>query len=179
MINLIYILGGITLYKILKMNDPEKISDHITFAESIKSNTAIKLGIKNVPDAWQLENMKRVAKYIFEPLRKYFDIPIRVNSFFRSIRLNSKLPFHSKTSQHLKGQAIDISSLSHSFSNADLFNYLKDNLDFDQLIWEFGTSNNPNWVHVSYVAPGKNRKQILQSVIVKGKKMYVNYPYVA
>ena len=177
MINFFYILGGIALLKLLKMNYHDKISEHITFAEAIKSNTAIKYGIKNVPDAGHLENMKRTAKYVFEPLRKHFGVPIRVNSFYRSKRLNSKLPFHSKTSQHMKGQAIDISSLRSSVTNADLFHYIKDNLDFDQLIWEFGTSKNPNWVHVSYVAPGKNRKQILQAIIKNGKKMYVKYPY--
>ncbi|MCF6183831.1 MAG: D-Ala-D-Ala carboxypeptidase family metallohydrolase [Bacteroidales bacterium] len=175
MINFFYIAGGVLLYKLLKMNYPDKISEHITFAEAIRSNTAIKHGIKNVPNSEQLANMLKVAKHIFEPLRKHFGIPIRVNSFFRSKLLNSKLPFHSKTSQHLKGQAIDLSSMYKSVSNADLFNYIKNNLDFDQLIWELGTSKKPDWVHVSYAGPGKNRKQILRSIVKDGKKMYVKW----
>jgi len=175
MFNLLYIAGGIILYKMLQNNFPEKISEHITFAEAIKSNTAIKYGIKNMPNTGQLANMLRVAKYVFEPLRLHFGIPIRVNSFFRSKRLNSKLPFHSKTSQHMKGQAIDISSLNKAVSNADLFYYIKNHLDFDQLIWEFGTSKNPNWVHVSYVSSGKNRNQVLRSVIRNGKKIYIKF----
>lgn len=169
--------GGIILLNLLKMKLPDKISEHITFAEAIRSNTAIKYGIKNIPNAEQIENMRRLAVYIFEPLRRHFGIPIHVNSFFRSPKLNSKLPFHSKTSQHMKGQAIDITSMRSNVSNADLFNYIKDNLNFDQLIWEFGTQKNPKWIHVSYVSPEKNRKQILQAIIKNGKKMYVKYPY--
>jgi len=132
------------------------ISPHITYHEAVKSQTAIRLGIENVPNAEQLECMKLVALKIFEPLREHFGVPIGISSFFRSKRLNAKIG-GAKNSQHCTGQAIDIDGdIYGGVSNTEIFNWIRDNLAFDQLIREHGQSG---WVHVSYVAKG-NRGQV-------------------
>jgi hypothetical protein len=78
------------------------------------------------------------------------------------------------TSQHCSGEAMDIDMDGTSITNAQIFNYIKDNLVFDQLIWEFGTDKNPDWVHVSYESTGKQRKQILKAIKKNGKTSYIN-----
>ncbi len=171
---LFYLIGAVILSKVMATKYPEKISKHITFAEAIRSSTAIRYGIKNIPNSKQLENMELTAMHVFEPVRRHFNIPIRVNSFFRSKELNKKLKYSNPKSQHCSGQAIDISSLRTNVSNADLFNYIKDNLEFDQLIWEFGNDSNPAWVHVSF-SNNRNRKQVLKAIARNGKKYYINY----
>lgn len=116
--------------------------------------------------------MKRLAEHIFEPLRSHFgNHPIKVNSFFRSNRLN-KLVGGSKTSQHTKGQAIDIDDSYGGATNKEMFDYIREHLDFDQLIWEFGNDDNPDWVHVSYVSQFQNRKKVLRAYRKKGKVVY-------
>ena len=139
-----------------------KISDHITYAEAIHSNTAKRRGIDNTPNPTQVENMKLTAEKIFEPLRKFVGGPIKVNSFFRSSELNTKIG-GSKTSQHCKGQAIDIDDVFGYKTNAEMYNWIKENLDFDQMIWEFGTDMYPNWVHISYVSEEDNRNRCLKA----------------
>ncbi len=132
----------------------ENISKHITFAEATQSPTATKLGINNNPDKAQLEAMQLVAEKCFEPLRLWYGKPIKVNSFFRSDLLNRAVK-GSLTSQHKKGEAIDLDAGSKE-ENKKLFDWIKNNLDFDQVINEY----NYSWVHVSY-SKIKNRKQIL------------------
>jgi len=139
-----------------------KISDHITYAESIHSNTAKRRGIDNTPNPTQVETMKVTAEKIFEPLRKFVGGPIKVNSFFRSPELNTAIG-GSKTSQHCKGQAIDIDDVFGYKTNAEMYNWIKENLNFDQMIWEFGTDMNPNWVHISYVSDEDNRNRCLKA----------------
>lgn len=143
------------------------ISKHISWREASHSATAEKKEIENTPPEVAVQNMKKLAKNVFEPLREWANEPIRVNSFYRSIELNDAIK-GSRTSQHTKGQAIDIDALGEK-TNADLFHYIKDNLPFDQLIWEFGDDENPDWVHVSYVGPGGNRGNVLKAV-KKGRK---------
>tara|TARA_R110000823_G_scaffold279550_1_gene397806 strand:+ start:90 stop:548 length:459 start_codon:yes stop_codon:yes gene_type:complete len=145
----------------------KRISKHISYKEATHSNYATQYGIKNKPNEEQVENMKLLAEEVFEPLREYVGAPIRVNSMFRSLELNSALK-GSPTSSHMKGEAIDITSMGGK-SNLDMFHWIKDNLDFDQLIWEFG--NEPKWLHVSF-NKDKNRKQILVT-----KKQGVYYTY--
>ena len=128
-----------------------KISEHISYNEATRSQTALRKGIDNTPDAETLARMKEVADNCFEPLREWYGKPIRVNSFYRSEALNTAVG-GSKTSQHVKGEAIDIDTNS---DNEKLFNWCKENLDFDQLIWEYGG----RWIHISYKA--KNRMQVL------------------
>lgn len=151
----------------------ENISKHITYNEAIKSNTALILGINNEPNETELKKMVLLANNVFEPLRKWYGKPILISSFFRSERLNSKI-LGSKNSQHTKGEAMDIQDFKAKSENAKLFFYIKDNLDFDQLIWEFGNDKNPSWVHVSYSGT-KNRKQVLRAVKNNGKTKYINF----
>ena len=139
-----------------------KISDNITYAEAIHSNTAKRRGIDNTPNPAQVETMKVTAEKIFEPLRKWVGGPIKVNSFFRSADLNEAIG-GSKTSQHCKGQAIDIDDVFGHKTNAEMYAWIKENLNFDQMIWEFGTDMNPNWVHVSYVSDEDNRNRGLKA----------------
>lgn len=153
-----------------------KISKHLSLSEVIRSETAKRRGISNTPTAEHLENFKLLADNLFEKIRAHFGVPIHISSGYRSKELNDAIG-GSKTSQHSKGQAIDIDmdGSSSGVTNADVYNYIEENLDFDQLIWEFGTDNNPDWVHVSYTN-GKNRKQKLKAVRTNGKTSYVNLP---
>ena len=139
-----------------------KISKHISYKEGTHSNTAVRRRMRNEPDETQLAAMKLLSKKVFEPLRVHFDQPIRVNSFFRSAALNKAIG-GSRTSQHCSGEAIDIDA-TNGITNKQLFDYIQDNLEFDQLIWEFGTDKEPDWVHVSYTANRTNRKQVLKAV---------------
>ena len=136
------------------------ISKHISDKEAVRSNTATRKGIKNVPNDKQLYNMKMIARQIFEPLRSYVGGPIKINSFFRCEELNTAIGGSSK-SQHCKGQAIDIDDTFGRSSNAEMYECIKNNLSFDQLIWEFGDEKNPAWVHVSHVSDKQNRNRCL------------------
>lgn len=148
-----------------------KISKHISYKEGVYSNTAIRRGIENFPDKEQLSNMELIASRVFEPLRIYVNGPIKINSFFRSPELNTAIGGSSK-SQHCHGQAIDIDDTFGTMTNAEMYRFIKTHLDFDQIIWEFGTDNNPNWVHVSYVSPEKNRNRCLKAYKENGKTKY-------
>ena len=139
-----------------------KISDHITYAEAIHSQTAKRKGIDNTPNPNQIEAMKLLAEKVFEPLREWVGGPIKVNSFFRSPDLNTAIG-GSKTSQHCKGQAIDIDDVYGYKTNSEMYHWIKENLLFDQMIWEFGTDTQPNWVHVSYVSEENNRNRCLKA----------------
>jgi hypothetical protein len=148
----------------------ERISKHITYKESVHSDTAIRKGITNSPEPKQLERMKLIAENVFEKAREHFKEPIYINSFFRSVTLNSSIG-GSKTSQHCSGEAMDIRmGYNSETSNKELFNYIKDNLDFDQLIWEFGSDEEPRWVHVSY--SDNNKCQILRAKRIDGVVRY-------
>ena len=151
----------------------EKISKHISFKEGIKSNTATRLGINNTPDDYQVSNMVNIAINLFEPLREFVGGPIKINSFFRCEDLNRAIGGSSR-SQHCEGRAIDLDDTFGHKTNAEMFRYIKDNLDFDQLIWEFGDDNNPDWVHVSFISFDENRKRIMRAERVNGKTTYRN-----
>lgn len=138
------------------------ISKHISKKEGTFSNTATRKGIDNVPGSEELQNMELIAEKIFEPLRKAANGPIKINSFYRSVELNKAIGGSSK-SQHCQGRAIDVDDVHGYMSNKEMYNYIKNNLDFDQLIWEFGTEDNPDWVHVSYVDVDNNRRRCLQA----------------
>jgi len=146
------------------------ISKHISLKEATKSNTANRLGIENFPDNDTLIQMQALAENIFEPLREHVGGPIYITSFYRSPELNKAIG-GSTRSQHCLGQAIDIDDVLGNATNKEMFEYIKDNLDFDQLIWEFGDEHNPNWVHVSYNTAG-NRGNILQAVKEDGRTLY-------
>lgn len=136
-----------------------QISKHLTLAELTYSATAIKLGIVNAPTPIQIENLKTLALKVFEPVREHFGVPIHISSGYRIMNLNQALN-GSITSQHCSGEAIDIDMKGDKVTNAQIFHWIKDNLKYDQLIWEFGDKKNPDWVHVSYTK--ENRQQILR-----------------
>jgi hypothetical protein len=148
-----------------------KISKHISYKEGVYSTTAKRLGIDNTPDAYALQNMELLAEKVFEPLREYVNGPIAINSFYRSPELNQAIGGSSK-SQHCEGRAIDIDDTYGYMSNKEMYEYIKNNLDFDQIIWEFGTDDNPDWVHVSYVDHDFNRQRCLKAYKEDGKTKY-------
>lgn len=137
------------------------LSKNLSLSEMTKSTTAKRRGIDNSPTEEHIENMKVLAEKIFQPIREYFGVPFSISSGYRSEALNKAIG-GSKTSQHSKGLAIDIDR-DYNFdpNNAQVFHYIKDHLNFDQLIWEFGTDENPSWVHVSYTTTETQRGQIL------------------
>ena len=149
-----------------------QISKHLTLEELCHSETAIKLGIVNVPNQLQTENLKTLALKVFEPVREHFGVPIHISSGYRIMNLNQAIK-GSITSQHCRGEAIDIDMKGDKVSNAQIFHWIKDNLKYDQLIWEFGDKKNPDWVHVSYCS--ENRKQTLRAVKVNGKTKYEKF----
>lgn len=149
-----------------------KVSDNITYKEALRSNTAKRLGIENVPDEFTFETMQITAEHVFEPVRKHFNEPIYISSFYRCEELNKAIGGSSK-SQHCKGEAIDIDDVYSKATNADFFNYIKNKLEFDQLIWEFGDDESPDWVHVSY-SLGNNRMRILKAIKENGRTKYID-----
>ena len=151
-----------------------QLSKHLSLAEIMRSETAKRKGISNMPTEEHLNNFKLLAEKVFEPIREHFKAPIHISSGYRSKALNTAIK-GSLSSQHCSGEAIDIDMDGTSITNAQIFNYIKDNLIFDQLIWEFGTDKNPDWVHVSYESTGKQRKQILKALKVNGKTSYAPY----
>mgnify|MGYP000396681153 FL=1 len=149
----------------------ERISKYVTYQEVTKSNQATALKLANIPNAEQLNNLHLVCVKIFDPLREHFGIPIGISSGFRSVELNSKIG-GSKSSQHCQGKALDIDGdIFGGISNKLIFEYIRKSCTFDQLIWEFGSENAPDWVHVSY-NEGKNRGQVLRAVKIGGKTIY-------
>ncbi len=138
------------------------ISEHISKKEATFSATATRTGIDNTPSEYELQNMELIAEKVFEPLRKHVNGPIKINSFYRSEKLNKAIGGSSK-SQHCQGRAMDLDDTYGYMANADMYKYIKDNLDYDQMIWEFGTDQNPDWVHVSYVDADSNRKRCLKA----------------
>ena len=142
------------------------LSAHVTLAEFENSPTATTHGINNKMSLSQIESAKLLCEKVFEPLRIHLNTPIKINSGYRSSQLNKKIG-GSTTSQHCKAEALDL------HIDAKGFNFIKDKLEFDQLIWEFGNDDNPQWVHVSYSS--KNRKQVLKATKKNGKTIYSIY----
>ena len=153
-----------------------KISTHLNLAEVTRSSEAKRQGIDNTPTQEHIENFKLLAQKVFEPIRLHFKTPIFISSGYRSKELNDFIK-GSLSSQHCKGEAIDIDmdGSKGGVTNKMVYDFIKDRLDFDQLIWEFVTDANPDWVHVSYTKTG-NRKQKLKAVRNNGKTSYINLP---
>ena len=149
------------------------ISKHISYHEGTYSQTGVRRDLDNTPDDDQLKRMEEVAENLFEPLREWVGGPIKINSFFRGKPVNTAIG-GSRKSQHMKGQAIDIDDTFGHKTNAEMYHYVKDNLDFDQLIWEFGTDKNPNWLHISWVSHRPNRKKLTIAKKVNGKTKYIH-----
>lgn len=132
----------------------EQISKHISYDEAVLSPTALRAKIDNTPNDDVLEAMQHVANNLFEPLREWYAKPIKINSFYRCEKLN-KLVKGASTSQHLKGEAIDISAGSKE-ENKKLFDWVNAHMEFDQLINEYDYT----WVHIS-LRKNNNRNQVL------------------
>ena len=150
-----------------------KISKHVSYKEGTYSRTGERLDLDNTPNEEQLKCMKEVAENLFEPLREWVGGPIKINSFFRGEPVNTAIG-GSTRSQHMKGQAIDIDDTFGHKTNAEMYHYIKDNLDFDQMIWEFGTDKNPNWLHISWVSHRPNRKKLTIAKKVNGRTKYIH-----
>jgi hypothetical protein len=153
-----------------------KLSEHLDLSEVTRSESAKRKGISNMPTEAHIANFKLLAEKIFEPIRTHFRCPIIISSGYRSKELNAAIG-GSLTSQHCQGEAIDIDmdGTPNGVTNRMVFDYIKDNLEFDQLIFEFGDKENPDWVHVSYESSSKQRKQILRATRVNGKTSYSIY----
>lgn len=150
----------------------ENISTHISYNEAIRSDSAKRLSISNVPNGGQIERMKTLAQKIYEPVREHVGVPLYISSFFRSEELNRKLK-GAKGSQHTTGEAMDIDAQVYAgTTNKIILDYIKNNLEFDQLIHEAGTDTEPDWVHVSFTYKYPNRKEVLRMKVVNGKKTY-------
>ena len=152
-----------------------KLSEHLDLAEVIKSDSAKRNGISNMPTPEHLENFKKLAENVFEPIRKHFGVPIHISSGYRSKELNALIG-GVKTSDHLFGMAVDIDmdGSAHGVTNKMVFDFIKSHLKFKQLIWEGGTKEQPDWVHVSY--DEKNLKsEVLLATKVGSKMQYSKY----
>jgi hypothetical protein len=151
-----------------------QLSTHLSLAEFIVSDTAKRNGIDNTPTPEHLENAKILANKVFEAIRLGLGKPIYLSSGYRSKALNDATKGSSSTSQHCTGEAMDLDQdgRSNGITNKQVFDFIKANVEFDQLIWEFGTNANPDWVHVSYSAKGKQRKQILKATRENGQPKY-------
>ncbi|MBQ2208343.1 MAG: DUF882 domain-containing protein [Prevotella sp.] len=148
------------------MNTP--ITAHFTIEELYASATAKAKGINNKPNVQQTVNLVYLAAYVLEPLRKAMGEPIKIGSGFRSPALN-KAVGGVANSQHLKGQAADLCIDGDIKKGRRWFDYIKNHMTFDQLIWEKNPKTGSCWVHVSFVFPdfGKNRKQVIDGLIKK------------
>jgi hypothetical protein len=152
-----------------------QLSKNLELAEVTRSSTAKRNGISNMPTPEHIENFKKLAENIFQPIREHFARPIFLSSGYRSVELNKLTKGASTTSQHCTGEAIDIDMDGTEITNKQVFDYIKEHLSFDQLIWEFGTDANPDWVHVSYESTGKQRKQVLRAVKQGGATKYLPF----
>lgn len=150
-----------------------KLSENLSLAEVTISDSAKRLGINNTPTKDHLIALTKLANNVFQPIRDHFKVPIHISSGYRSSALNKALKGASN-SQHCKGEAIDIDmeNSASGVTNSMIFNYIKNNLIFDQLIWEFGDTKEPSWVHVSYSKDKEQRNEILIAYKEKGITKY-------
>jgi hypothetical protein len=153
-----------------------KLSEHLSLAEVIRSETAKRQGISNMPTEEHIANFKKLAENVFEKVRNHFRCPIHISSGYRSKELNACTPGASATSDHCKGMAVDLDQQGHShgITNKQVFDYIKDNLKFKQLIWEGGTEQEADWIHVSY-DENNLKNEVLRAVKVNGKMTYSPY----
>jgi len=151
---------------------PEKLSANFSMKEFVHSDTAKRKGIDNNPGLEHAEAALELFENIVQPIRDHFGTSIFLSSGYRSAALNKAIG-GSQTSQHSKGEAVDIDMDGRKGpENEDVFHYIRKNLPFDQLIWEFGDSKRPDWVHVSYKKGGPQRGQILAAKRNSAGKTY-------
>ena len=144
-----------------------QLSKNLSLKEVVKSNTASRLGIDNTPEDWEIENLKAVAENVFQPIRDHFGVPIAVSSGYRGKQLNKAIGA-SKYCNTWSGEALDLDAdVFGRITNADIFNFVKDNLVWDQMIWEFGDDEEPNWVHISYKSVGETANRLSEPAETK------------
>ena len=132
-----------------------KLSEHFTLEEMCYSETARKLGIDNRPSEAEIKNLKELCMNVAEPIRARFGA-FSPSSGYRSSKLNTAVG-GKKTSQHCKGQAMDIPRIGNGkHSLMHIYNWIRNNIDYDQVIFEHDSLGN-KWIHVSYVSKEKNR----------------------
>ena len=147
------------------------LTKNFTLSEMCKSDTALRLGLENEPNEQQLAALKLLAEKVLQPVRDHFGRGVKVNSALRTLPVNRAIG-SGDNSDHVRGQAADIEI--PGVPNAELAEWIKDNLEFRQLILEFYTPGIPDsgWVHVSYVAED-NKKQVLTATKQNGKTVYL------
>jgi hypothetical protein len=152
-----------------------QLTAHFNLAEFTRSESAKRHGVSNQPTPEHLENIKVLCEKVLEPIRAHFGHPINISSGYRSKTLNHYIGGSLK-SQHVEGKAVDLDldNTGYSTTNKMLFDYVKDNLEYDQIIYEFGNDKNPDWVHISY-NKNNNRKQVLRASKVNGRTVYSIY----
>lgn len=151
----------------------EKISKYMSYNEAVRSNTAARLGIDNTPTLYQLNNMIYVANEIFDKVREFVGGPLTCSSFLRVAELNKAIG-SGPSSFHVHGGAIDIKNISATVTNAQIFDFIRCNLEFSELIWEYGTELEPDWVHVAFLE-GDNRKMVKRAHKVDGKNRITKF----
>ena len=146
------------------------LTKNFTLSEMTKSDTALRLGLENEPDEQQLAALQTLCEKVLQPIRDYFGMGVKVNSALRTLPVNRAIG-SSDNSHHVRGMAADIEI--PSIPNAELAEWIVENLDFTQVILEFYTPGIPDsgWVHVSYV-PEDLRKQVLTAMKENGKTVY-------
>lgn len=151
------------------------LSKHVSLAEFCHSDTAKRRGIDNtIKDPAHLASAKLLCEKVFEPIREHFGVPIHISSGYRSAALNRAVK-GSASSQHCRAEAMDIDADRYGkVTNKEIFDYIREHLDWDQMIWEFGNDSQPDWVHVSFKATG-NRRQILKAIKEGASTEYVKY----
>lgn len=150
-----------------------KLSKNLSLKEVTRSDTASRLNIDNTPTEEHIENLKYLAEMVFQPMRDHFATPIFVSSGYRSVKLNKAIGGSSR-SFHCHGMALDIDQdyRNVSVGNGEIFHYIKDNLPFTELIYEFGDDNGPDWVHVALARGRENEKKVKIAKKVNGKTVY-------
>lgn len=143
-----------------------QLTNNFSYEEMTRSVTARNRGIDNTPDATQIASLRMLCIKVLQPCREHLGEPIVVQSGFRSSKLNKRIG-GAKNSQHTRGEAADISCQN----NKAVFDFIHDNLPFDQLIWEFGNDDQPEWIHVSH-ALGENRGEVLRAFKKGNKTVY-------
>ena len=153
-----------------------KLSNNLSLAEVIKSNTAIRRGIDNIPTDDHIENLKYLAEKVFQPIREHFGSAIFVSSGYRSKALNEAIG-GSQRSFHSHGMALDLDmdNKASKISNTDVFIFIKDKLEYTELIWEFGDEDKPDWVHVAIAKGRENEKNAKVAYREDGKAKYMKW----
>lgn len=149
------------------------LSKYLSYNQAIKSDTASRNKLDNTPNKSEIENLKHLGLNIYDKIYEKFNGKVKLTSVFRSEKVNKKVG-GSSTSQHRYGQALDIQG-TNGVTNKQIFKYVKENLNYHQIIWEYGSASEPNWVHVGYKPVGNQKKNTRAIRGANGKTQYINF----